>query len=149
MNELATIKSELSAGQNTENMFCSIDTSTNEGKALAFKAMNNTDKKLADFVGKVINMQDVYAEHVMMDKKDESGKPICDANGEIVKAPATRVVIIDDKGNAYSCVSTGIFNALQKLFFVYGVPHYDEPLPVEVVQINKGNRRILTLNPVG
>lgn len=148
MSDIVNVRGAL-APQSNDMMFCSVDTQSQEGKAVAFKAMNNPDKQVADMVGKTINLVDVFAENVLMDKKDEAGQPVVNPEtGEIVKSPAVRVVLIDDKGVSYSCVSTGIFNALQKLFYIYGTPHYDVPVKIEVKQINKGTRRILTLDAV-
>lgn len=117
--------------------FCSFNAETEEDKAKLYNLMNNPDKRVGDCINKVINVKDIFCEVVNCVNKQ---------TGEVEKAP--RVVLIDDKGVAYQCVSTGIFSAVKKLFGVFGVPTWETPLPLEVFQITKGERKILSLRYV-
>ena len=69
---------------------------------------------------------------------------IDEITGQQIKAP--RIVIIDDNGVGYTCVSIGIFSALKKIFQIFGVPTYSKPLTVIPTQITRGANKILTLN---
>jgi hypothetical protein len=118
--------------------FCSIVASTQEEKIKLFNLQNNPDKRLKDQINKQIVVKDVFAEEVtIIDKNDGLEKTL------------VRVVIIDDKGISYQCVSVGIFSALQKMFSVFGMPNtWAKPITVEVLQISKGERNMLTLSVV-
>lgn len=120
-----------------KTQFCSMKAETPEEKARLFNSMNNPDKRLADFINKVINAKDLYVEVVNCTNQE---------TGEVTACP--RIVIIDDKGTSYQCVSVGIFSALKKCIQIYGAPTWETPVKLEVVQITKGNRKMLTLNVV-
>ena len=72
--------------------FCSVKAETMEDKALVFNAANNPQHKVADYINKKIMLHDVYAETLELINKE---------TGELDKAP--RIVLIDDKGEAYEC----------------------------------------------
>ena len=57
-----------------------------------------------------------------------------------------KTYIIDDKGKSYQAVSIGIYSALRKVIQVFGAPTWEKPIPLEVKQITKGDRKMLTLN---
>lgn len=120
-----------------KTQFCSMKAETPEEKARLFNSMNNPDKRLADFINKVIPAKDLYIEVVNCTNQE---------TGEVTACP--RIVIIDDKGTSYQCVSVGIFSALKKCIQIYGAPTWETPVKLEVVQITKGNRKMLTLNVV-
>lgn len=117
--------------------FCSLNPTTDEDRAKLFNAMNNPEHRLSDFINKVIRAKDIYVEIVDCTNKE---------TGEVTRAP--RVVIIDDMGKGYQCVSVGVFSALKKIIQVYGAPTWNKPVKVEVKNINKGSRSMLTLNVV-
>ena len=66
--------------------------------------------------------------------------------GEITTCP--RIVIIDKDNKSYQAVSIGIYSALKKVIQVFGAPTWTTPVALEVKQITKGNRKMLTLNVV-
>ena len=116
--------------------YCSMTANTDEEKAKLFNATNNTAHRLADSINMTINAKDVFVEVVNCTNQE---------TGEVTKCP--RIVLIDDKNEGYQCVSIGIFSALKKLFAVYGEPsNWTNPIPLEVKQITKGERKMLTLN---
>lgn len=117
--------------------FSSMVAKTNEDKAILFKAMNNPDFRLSDEINKTVEVKDVYCEIVTCTQED----------GNKVQCP--RIVLIDKDGKGHTCVSIGVFSALRKLFQIFGMPSWEKPLKLEVVQITKGNFKILTLNYVG
>lgn len=121
-----------------KTQFCSMKAETPEEKAKLFNAMNNPEKRIKEMINKTIRAKDVYLEVVDCTNQE---------TGEVTKAP--RIVIIDDKGTAYQSVSTGVYSALKKIFQVYGVPTWDEPILLEVKEIPRGtNNFMLTLNAV-
>lgn len=115
--------------------FCSMKANTAEEKAKLFSAMNNPEKRLADCINEVIKVKDIYAEVVNCTNVE---------TGEISKVP--RIVLIDEKGVGYACVSIGIFGAVKKLMQIYGVPTWNTPIPLKVRQITKGAKKMLSLD---
>lgn len=120
-----------------QTSFCSIKAETDEQKAKLFNAMNNPEKRLADCINMQIKAKDLYIEVVNCTNEE---------TGEVTACP--RIVIIDDKGVSYQAVSVGIYSALKKAIMVYGAPTWVKPVTMEVKQITKGNKKMLTLNVV-
>lgn len=128
-------KMALIGGDNTP-MYCSFTPKTEAEKISLFNAINNPEKRLADCINMQINVVHIYAEIVQC---------VDDETGEVSSAP--RIVFIDDKGTAYQCVSLGIFSAVKKIIKIIGEPvTWKKPLKVEVKQITKGKKSLLTLN---
>lgn len=117
--------------------FCSLTANTREEKAMLFKAMNNPDKRISDCINMEIRVKDLYCEIVNL-KQD---------NGEVIPVP--RTVFIDDTGVGYQAVSLGIYNAVKKAIAVYGIPTWEEPLPIVIKQIKKGVYNVLTFDVAG
>ena len=118
-----------------KTQFCSMVAETPESKAKLFNAMNNPDKRIADCINMKINAKDIYIEVVTCTNKE---------TGEVNNCP--RIVIIDDKGVSYQAVSIGIYSALKKIIQVFGAPTWEKAIPLEVKQVTKGERKMLTLN---
>lgn len=114
---------------------CSIKAETAEEKALVFNAANNPQHKVADFINKKIMVKDIYAETLELVNKE---------TGEVDKAP--RIVLIDESGEAYECVSVGMFSALKKLIATFGEPTWEQPIPVVVKQEKVANGSMLTIS---
>ncbi len=115
--------------------YCSFVVNTPDEKIKLYNAMTNPEKKVSEMVNKKIQLKDVYVEMVQMTNED---------TGEV--SPAPRIVLIDKGGMTYSCMSFGIFNSLKSLFGVFGTPDtWDDCVEVEIVSIEKGDRRILTM----
>lgn len=121
-------------GSNLRAM-CSIKAETMEEKALVFNAANNPQHKVADFINKKIMVKDIYAETLELVNKE---------TGEVDKAP--RIVLIDEAGEAYECVSVGMFSALKKLIATFGEPTWEQPIPVVVKQEKVANGSMLTIS---
>ena len=120
-----------------KTQFCSMVAETKEDKAKLYNAMNNPDLRLADCINTQIKAKDLYVEVVNCTNEE---------TGEVTACP--RIVIIDDKGKSYQAVSIGIYSALKKVIQVFGAPTWAEPVTLEVKQISKGTRKMLTLNVV-
>lgn len=139
MNNLITLDGyNLEAELTGEDIsFCSFAPTSKEGQAILFKAMNNPKGRVSDMINKQISIKDVYCEIVPVSSEQ---------TGETSMQP--RTVLIDTKGDSYQCVSTGIFSAVKKLIRVYGMPTWEEGLTVEVKQITRKERQLLTLDVV-
>lgn len=120
------------------NSYCSMLAETREQKEKLFHCINSPDKRVKDCVNMKITIKDVYAETVSLKQED----------GSTEECP--RIVLIDDKGVSYQCVSKGIFGAIKKIFSIFGTPDvWEKPITVMVKQINRGdNRNPLTLDIV-
>lgn len=134
MNELMKQDTMIANLTNDTNAFCSFKATTEEEKARLFDIANNPDERLADCINKTINLKDIYVEEVECTNEE---------TGEVSLAP--RVVLIDDKAHSYQCVSVGILSAIKKMIAIYGIPTWEKPIPVEVKQITKGQRKMLSL----
>ena len=128
VNNKENFVEELKASHNV--MFCSVNQAQEGSKALVFKAMNNPSNRIADFIGKTIKIQDIFVESVDIENEE---------TGVIDTVP--RIVIFDDNNETYEAVSRGLFNALQKLISVFGMPTYAEPIEIEIKQkaVKKGS----------
>lgn len=115
--------------------FCSVQAETMAEKALVFNAANNPQHKVNDFINKVIMLKDIYAETLELVNQE---------TGEYEKAP--RIVLIDENGEAYECVSVGMFSSLKKLIATFGEPTWEEPIPVVVKQEKVKNGSMLTMS---
>ena len=120
-----------------KTQFTSMVATTDEEKAKLFNAMNNPDERISDNINKIIKAKDLYIEVVNCTNTE---------TGEVTACP--RIVIIDDKGRSFQAVSVGIYSALKKVIQVYGAPTWATPIKLEVKQITKGDRKMLTLNVV-
>ena len=118
-----------------KTQFTSVTAETEEARARLYNAMNNPDKRIGDCINMTINAKDLYIEVVNCTNTE---------TGEVTACP--RIVIIDDKGVSYQAVSIGIYSALKKLIQVYGAPTWEKPIKLEVKQVTKGDRKMLTLN---
>ena len=142
MNEIITTntkKNEILEGINTatSSIYCSFIAETANDKAKLYNALNAPEVKIADHIGKEINVKDVIIEPVeIVDEK----------TGEVRTAP--RVTLIDVAGHTYTATSYGIYNALKRIFGLYGSPTWEEGIPVRVRQITNGQNRIFTLDIV-
>lgn len=122
---------------NTES-YCSIKGDSREALVAMYNAINSPDHKLSDFVGKKLNIKDISIERVE-NMNDETGEMVANA----------RVVLIDDNGESYTCVSSGIYSAIKKLVAVFGEPTWEPALPVEVQNLStKKGRKVMTLKAI-
>ena len=118
--------------------FCSFLPETAQDKAKLYRAMTNPDHKINQCINSEILLADVFVELVDM---------VNSQTGEAQKVP--RCVLFAADGQTYAATSSGIYNALRRLFSVYGVPHWDEPIPVVIRQLQMGAKRFYTLDVVG
>lgn len=118
-----------------KTQFTSVVAVTDEDKARLFNAMNNPDERISNMINMKIMAKDLYIEVVNCTNTE---------TGVVTACP--RIVIIDDKGKSYQAVSIGIYSALKKVIQVFGSPTWEKPIPLEVKQITKGDRKMLTLN---
>lgn len=103
-------------------------------KARLYRAMTTPDYKVADCINQVVRLTDVYVERVEVADQE---------TGEVALVP--RVVLFDADGKTYAATSRGIANSLERLFMVYGQPHWNEAIPVKIQQVQNGARRFFTL----
>ena len=115
--------------------YTSLGNETRDEKALLYKAMSNPDERLSDHINQVIAVKDVYMEMVDM---------INEETGEIVTTP--RIVLIDENNISFQCVSFGVFNALKRIFQVFGEPTWEEPINMKVIQIQRKEKKMLSLD---
>ena len=123
---------------NNAESYCSIKGDTREAKVAMYNAINSPDHKLSDFIGKKLNIKDISIERVE-NPSDETGEMVANA----------RVVLIDENGESYTCVSSGIYSAIKKLVAVFGEPTWEPALPVEIQNLStKQGRKTMTLKAI-
>lgn len=132
MDEDSSFVADLTTRQTT---FCSMVAKTVQEKALLFKAMNNPEKRLGDCINMKIMAKDLFCEVVTC---------INQQTGKMQDCP--RMVIIDENGVSYQAVSLGVYSGIKKLIQVFGEPTWEEPLPLVVKQITKGEKKLLTFD---
>ena len=127
---------DLTAERHTQ--YCSLKPQNDNERIVLYNAMNNPEFRIGDCINKVINVKDVYCEVVTCVNKETGVSDLC-----------PRIVLIDDKGAGYQAVSLGVFSALKKIFTVMGQPEtWEKPVKLEVKQVSRGERKLLTLNMV-
>ena len=127
------VRQELSA--ESPSTYCSVQGGDRKAKALVYNAMNNPTHRVGDCINKKLMIKDVLAEVIELENEE---------TGEMQQVP--RVVLIDEKGESYQAVSTGIFNAVKKAIAVFGAPTWDEPLPIVIKQVSLGKNQMLTFD---
>lgn len=120
--------------QPESNAFCSIKEDSLEAKKLVYNASNNPTHKIDDYINKEIALKDVFVEIIELANENTGG---------LEQAP--RIVLIDDKGESYQCVSNGIFGSLKKLMAIFGEPTWEDPIHVVVKQVKVKRGTMLTL----
>lgn len=115
--------------------FTSLKNETNVEKQILYKAMSNPDKRLGDCINTVIMAKDLFMEQVEMTNQE---------TGEIQVCP--RIVIVDKDGMSYQSVSFGVFNALKRVIQVFGNPTWEQPIPLKVIQVTRGEKKMLSLD---
>lgn len=115
--------------------WCSLAAVDDRDKVTLFNAVT-TPAKLSDQINKQLTIRHIYVEVIQVTSEE---------TGEIVNAP--RVVLIDDKGNGYQSVGTGIYNAAKRMIGIFGDPaDWATPHTVEVVNVSlPGGRHTFTL----
>lgn len=126
--------SSLIESNKNKSVFCSLPMDTAEQKKLAFNVMGNPEKKISDAVNLTIEVTDIYCETAQ----------VMDQNtGELRDMP--RIVLIDKDGHSYQSVSFGIYRAVCRLISIFGVPHWDEPIPITVKRVGAKDKQTYTL----
>lgn len=124
--------------EDSKTVFCSFTPATVEEKKALFNAMNSPEFRVAAFINKRIPVKNILVETVNCTSQD---------TGELVPTP--RVVLFDKDGHTYQCVSFGVYTAVKKMIACFGMPAtWDKPITVEVKQIPKKDRSLLTLEVV-
>ncbi len=109
---------------------------TEEEKVDFYNMINSPQERLKDNINVVLEIQHVYAERVTLVNND----------GEL--SECVRIILLTTDGKGYACVSSGVFNSLQKLFAIFGEPTtWKNPIKVMPKLISKGNNKsVLTLS---
>ena len=134
--------------QGNRLMLSSLSANTEEERKALFNIANGETEKLSGRIGEEFNLKDVYVEEVMMKKTDGDGNTLYNLHDEPILYPAPRIILIDDKGVAVACVSTGVLSSLKKLFQFFGYPSYNKPIKIKFRQISIKEKRVLKFDVV-
>lgn len=127
---------DLTAERKTQ--FCSMIPKNEDEEIVLFNAMNNPGKRIGDCINMTINVKHVFCEVVTCVNRETGETNMC-----------PRIVLIDTDGVGYQAVSLGVFSALKKIFAIKGSPTtWKKPVKLQVIQITKGDRKLLTFNMV-
>lgn len=122
--ELATTNENALTPQAT--LWTSLKGETPEEKIALFESINEAER-LSDHLNQVIKTQNLIVQAVDITDRQ---------TGEVI--PATRVILIDDKGKSYACVSEGIKSSLNLLMGIFGNPPWEPAIPLKAVK-KRGN----------
>lgn len=118
--------------------FCSMIPKNEDEEIILYNAMNNPEKRLGDCINLTIEVKHVYCEAVTCINRETGDENVC-----------PRIVLIDKDGVGYQAVSIGVYSAIKKIFAVKGNPTtWKKPVKLQVCQITKGDRKLLTFNMV-
>lgn len=118
--------------------FCSMVPKNEDEEIILFNAMNNPEKRIGDCINLTIEVKHVFCEVVTCINRETGESNIC-----------PRIVLIDKDGVGYQAVSMGIYSALKKIISIKGNPaNWKKPVKLQVAQITKGDRKLLTFNLV-
>lgn len=127
---------DLTAERKTQ--FCSMIPKNEDEEIVLFNAMNNPEKRIGDCINMTINVKHVFCEVVTCVNRETGETNMC-----------PRIVLIDTDGVGYQAVSLGVFSALKKIFAIKGSPTtWKKPVKLQIIQITKGDRKLLTFNMV-
>jgi hypothetical protein len=118
-------------GGKSRQMYTSLDTTDKSKRMLIMKALQDCDAKLTENVNKSIMAVDYFAHDVQLKGKED---------GEIIET--IRLVVIDQEGLCYECVSQTLLRSLQTVAFVFGPPPWEPPLKLTVKSKRNGERNI-------
>lgn len=129
VNAISTIM-----GAEVGSVFCSIEQDgSRENATKIYNAMNNPEFRVADFINKKIEVQDVLIEVREILNED---------TGEIARVP--RIVLIDTNGKGYQATSVGMHNAIRNAFLAFGPAPWNPALAFEIKQRSTKNGSMLT-----
>jgi hypothetical protein len=129
---IAKVSTMLSAEAGTT--FCSIQADGDRETAKrVYNAMNDPEYRVADFINKTIEVENVLLE--IRDILNEE-------TGEISRVP--RVVLIDVDCKAYQATSVGMFNVIKNAYAVFGQAPWTPPLKMHIKQKAVKNGSMLT-----
>lgn len=117
-------------------VYCSKHCKSDEERKGLFNALEKCDVLLNDCVGQEIELQDIYI---------EEREIVDETTGEI--KTKYRTILFGANGQTYATGSYGIYNILNKIVGIYGMPDtWDKPLKVKVAKRPiKDGKQSLTL----
>lgn len=116
--ENAIVKQDETVQPFNANIFCSMDGETQEERLRIYAAVNDA-QSLEEFIGQPINMTDIVIQ------------PVQTVNGQTGEIEVrNRIVLIDDAGNAYGCMSTGVETCIRNLFAIVGAAPWNPGITV-------------------
>lgn len=143
-SNLSTVRPESAVGQmlaqltgQQTSVTSSLNLATPEGRKHLIECMQDCDAKLTEQVNLTIAIKDFVAHTVNITNEE---------NGEVVQA--VRLVIIDDKGIKYQCVSQTLLKSLGHMLFLFGDPPWQNPIKVKVKSKMNKQRNIYWFEPV-
>lgn len=105
----------------------SISAETQEEKLAIYAAVSDSEE-LKKMLNKVINVTDVIIQPVEVESEQTH---------EMEKA--NRIVLVDDKGKAYGCTSSGVETSLKNLFAIVGMAPWNPAIPLMPVEVRGRN----------
>lgn len=107
---------------------------TREEKAVIYNALQVTDKRVDDNIGKKIKLVGYICQ------------PATSTNEDGTVEEFMRVMLVDKDGGVYGSSSSGMFNALNSITQLVDPATWpEEPITVELVQQSIGKNRLFTL----
>lgn len=121
-------------------VFCSMPSGSREDALAVYNMLSGNSGSLADLAD--TGTGELAAVHVIAHRITLTNEE----TGEITDA--TRIILVDEKGEPWGCVSNGIAGSLKKLFSLVGPPPWTPPIrlrPVRVPTSKDRSRKTLIL----
>lgn len=135
--EMSRVDREIAGIQSGQSsVYTSITGDSQESRLANFSAISNSTP-IADHLGETIALRHVVIQSVDMPEEK---------TGEIIAVP--RVILVDDSGNAFHAISSGLMTSIRNLFAFVGTPDtWSAPIPVKVTEARgRSGHRYYTLS---
>jgi len=125
----AAAAAEMLGIEKATNLWTSIPNNSPANTAKIMNAMNGGERNLGELDGKVIYAKDMLMHSVEFENDD----------GEMQEA--TRIVLIEENGNAYGSTASGIASSLKTILTLMGMPPWATPLALTSQEFTTRKKR--------
>lgn len=130
--------------------YTTLDLSQEEDRVKLYNSLQKCDVRLIDIKGQTLEIADVFIERKDLVEKDKDGNDIYnEKTGEVLTKPHYRSVLFGTDGKTYVSGAYGIYNSLNQIISIFGLPSKENPYKVTVgtraLQNSSGESLILLL----
>lgn len=140
MNELVNITKDIFKMEG-DNKYAihTLNLKDKENQIKLYNSLQQCDVLLNDIRGQEIEINDVYIEKKFVHEKNEKGEIIYDENGVAKGKDKYRTILFGSDGKTYVASAYGIYNSINQIMQIFGVPSSDNPIKVKIGERNIKN----------